>query len=100
MSGVGGPLTVGNGGPPPLLHLRNEWLPPAEEGTKPDHVPGANHHEGGRRVQGQNDDTEPALATDFTYLKMTEWGWFYLSPILDDFAVSPYLKDREDGQQS
>lgn len=39
-------------------------------------------------------------ATDFTYLKMTEWGWFYLSPILDDFAVSPYLKDREDGQQS
>lgn len=24
--------------------------------------------------------------TDFTYLKVTGWGWFYLSTILDDYS--------------
>ena len=24
--------------------------------------------------------------TDFTYLKVIGWGWFYLSPILDDYS--------------
>jgi putative transposase len=24
--------------------------------------------------------------TDFTYLRMIGWGWFYLSTVLDDFS--------------
>jgi putative transposase len=24
--------------------------------------------------------------TDFTYLRITEWGWHYLSTVLDDFS--------------
>ena len=25
--------------------------------------------------------------TDFTYLKVIGWGWFYLSTILDDYPI-------------
>ena len=43
--------------------------------------------EGRRRVQGQDDGAEPALADR---LHISEggsgWGWFYLSTVLDDFS--------------
>ena len=38
--------------------------------------------------------------TDFTYLKVIGWGWFYLSTILDDFSryiIAWKLCRREDG---
>jgi hypothetical protein len=41
---------------------------------RPDHQSGLHRDEGCRRVQGQDDGAEPALADHFNYLKVTGWG--------------------------
>ena len=52
------------------------------------HEPGLHRYQSGRGVQGQDHGAQPALrVTDFTYLKITGWGWYhYLSTVLDDFS--------------
>src|SRR6202022_3194146 len=68
-----------------LFRVRGFGLSPAE-GARPDRQPGLHRDEGGRQVQGQDHGAHQLWQTDFTYLKVIGWGWFYLSTVLDDFS--------------
>ncbi len=68
-----------------LLRLGSLGLPPAQ-GPRPDHQPGLHRGQGGRRVPHQTTAPNQLWQTDFTYLKVIGWGWFYLSTMLDDFS--------------
>jgi Integrase core domain len=51
-----------------------------------DLVTGLHRHPSGRGVQGQDHAPNQLWQADFTYLKITGWGWYYLSTVLDDFS--------------
>ena len=60
-----------------------------------DHQPRLCGDQGGERVQGQTTSINQLWQTDFTYLKIKGWGWYYLSMVLDDF--SRYIEARRLG---
>ena len=56
------------------------------QGPRPDHQSGLHRDEGRRRVQGQDDGAEPALA-DRLHLSEGDWlGWSICWTVLDDFS--------------
>jgi putative transposase len=68
-----------------LFCVRSFGLPPAQ-GARPDHQPGLYRYQGRDEFKDKTTRPNEMWQTDFTYLKVIGWGWFYLSTILDDFS--------------
>ena len=88
-AGSAGTQPAGTGG---ALHRRARILClgglglSASESARSYHQPGLHRHQSGRGVQDKTTAPNQLWQTDFTYLKITGWGWYYLSTVLDDFS--------------
>ena len=68
-----------------VFRLRGFGLP-AAQGARPDHQPRLHRHQGGAEFKDKTTAPNQLWQTDFTYLKVIGWGWYYLSTVLDDFS--------------
>ncbi len=68
-----------------LLRLGGDRLPPAQ-GPGPDHQPAYIVIKAANEFRDKTTAPNQLWQTDFTYLKVIGWGWYYLSTVLDDFS--------------
>ena len=70
--------------PSALLRVGSLGVSPAQ-GPRPDDSPAFIVMKAADEFKEKTTAPNQLWQTDFTYLKVTGWGWFYLSTVLDDF---------------
>ena len=68
-----------------LFCLRGVGLS-ATQGPRSDRQPSLHRDEAADEFKDKTTAPNQLWQTDFTYLKVIGWGWFYLSTVLDDFS--------------